>query len=101
MRRWGVAGWVVLWLFLQWPWGVVAEEGGEKKWKAGLFLSYDRGDFGTADTSETLYVPLTLKRLFSRGEVGLTVPFLSVRSTGQTVVVGGVLQQNRRGGRVA
>ncbi len=51
--------------------------------------SYDQGDFGTSDTTRTIFVPLTFKYLGEHFDIGLTVSYVHVETaTGVTLVEG-------------
>lgn len=69
----------------------------KKKWQASTAVSYETGKFGTADRSSTFYFPFSIRRYFSRGDMTFTVPFLRLRTTGQTTVVDGRPQRIRQG----
>jgi hypothetical protein len=71
----------------------------EFHWQLSASVTYESGTFGTSDSTETLYVPFTLKRLFSKGDIGLTLPFVVLRTTGQTTLVDGQPQRVRQGRR--
>lgn len=61
----------------------------EKNWQIGLTPSYSRGNFGTDTTSEFVYVPTSIRRLFRDGDVTVVIPFVSVTSNGSATLVGG------------
>jgi len=61
----------------------------EREWQIGLTPSYSSGNFGTATTSEFIYAPLSIRRLFRDGDVTLVIPFVSVTSNGTATLVGG------------
>jgi hypothetical protein len=52
-------------------------------------VSYDTGKYGTSDRTNTLYIPLTLKRYYGDASVSVTVPYLRQSSTGQVTFVNG------------
>ncbi len=68
----------------------------DPRWQLSSSLTYESGTFGTSNRTETLYVPFTLKRLFSQGDIGLTVPFVVLQTTGETTLVDGQPQRIRR-----
>src|SRR5438105_4049436 len=68
----------------------------DPRWQLSSSLTYESGTFGTSNRTETLYVPFTLKRLFSQGDIGLTVPFVVLQTTGETTLVNGQPQRIRR-----
>ncbi len=61
----------------------------ERNWQVGLTPSYSSGNFGTGITSEFVYVPLSIRRLFRDGDVTVVIPFVSVTSNGTATLVGG------------
>lgn len=98
-RRWAVAAFlVVTWSTL----GAVPEARGvePQNWQLSSSLTYESGTYGTSTRSETVYVPVTLKRLFGQGDLSFTVPFLSLRTTGETTLIDGRPQRIRPGRRV-
>ena len=58
-------------------------------WKMSALVSYDTGKYGTPDRTNTLYIPLTLKRYYGDASVSVTVPYLRQSSTGQVTFVNG------------
>lgn len=61
----------------------------EKNWQIGVTPSYSSGNFGTNTTSEFVYVPTSIRRLFRDGDVTVVIPFVSVTSNGGATLVGG------------
>src|SRR3989449_5615563 len=66
-------------------------------WQFSSSITYESGHFGTGTRTETEYIPFTLKRLFDQGDIGLTLPFVTVRTAGETTLVEGTLQKIRKG----
>lgn len=97
-RRWVMAAFlVVAWSSLG---GAPETYGAEpQNWQLSSSLTYESGTYGTSTRSETIYVPFTLKRFFDQGDLSLTVPFLELRTTGETTVVDGTPQRIRPGRR--
>lgn len=60
-------------------------------WEAGASFDYWSGDYGTDETTTLTYVPVTLKRYLSKGDVSVTVPYLAIDSSGGAVVVDGTV----------
>ena len=58
-------------------------------WQISSNPSYSRGDYGTKVTTSVFYLPLAVKRLFSFGELSVTVPFVSITTDGSVTFVGG------------
>jgi hypothetical protein len=52
--------------------------------------SYDRGDFGTAETTKVLYAPITLRYLGERFDLSVTPSFARVNTTGGVRLIDGV-----------
>ena len=66
------------------------------QWEFDTSLTYSTGDFGTSKTTNTLYWPFTLKRLFELGNVFLTIPAIHQDSgSGVTSLGGRPFQTNR------
>jgi len=66
-------------------------------WQLSSSITYESGHFGTGTRVDLVYIPFTLKRLFDQGDIGLTLPFVSLRTTGEATLVGGTLQRIRKG----
>jgi hypothetical protein len=58
-------------------------------WKASALFDYETGKFGTAARTDTVYIPVTLKRYWGDWDAALTVPYLSETTNGQVTNVGG------------
>jgi hypothetical protein len=67
----------------------------EKNWQIGFNASYSSGNFGTDTTSQFLYAPWSIRRLFRDGDVSLVIPFVALTSDGTTTLVGGQPTQTR------
>ena len=66
-------------------------------WQFSSSITYESGHFGTGTRTETVYIPFTLKRLFDQGDIGLTLPFVTVRTAGETTLIDGKPQRIRKG----
>ena len=66
-----------------------AQEAGAYDWKIGTSLNYDTGKYGTGTRTDSVYIPLTLTRYYTGGQVSLTVPWLRQSSSGAVTRVGG------------
>jgi len=66
----------------------------KEAWQAGVSFYTESGDYGTDSKATTTYIPFSLRRYFDLGDLTLTIPFISVTSEGQVVVVSGT--PNRR-----
>lgn len=67
-------------------------------WQADLAVSYQQGEYGSDETTTMLSVPLTIKYLFTQGEVSVTAPYVSMDTAGDVVVVDGTPQAVDGGG---
>ncbi len=61
----------------------------ERNWQIGMSPSYSHGNFGTDSTSEFIYAPVSIRRLFSKGNISLIIPSVTAITDGQTTLVGG------------
>lgn len=66
-------------------------------WRVSSSLNYESGTYGTGTRSSSLYVPVTVKRLFGDAFASLTVPFVSQSSDGSVRNVGGRPVKTGRG----
>lgn len=64
-----------------------------QQWQVSLAPSYSSGNFGTASTTNFLYVPLTIKRYFQDGDVSFVVPSVCITGNGTVTLLSG--QANR------
>ena len=60
----------------------------ERNWQVSFTPSYSHGNFGTNTTSEFIYAPFSIRRLFSKGDVSLVIPSVTAITDGRTTVVG-------------
>ncbi len=58
-------------------------------WQISANPSYSRGDYGGDTTTSAFYLPFSVKRLFSFGELSVTVPFVTITSNDLITFVGG------------
>lgn len=68
----------------------------ESDWRLSASVNYETGDYGTGIDTDTLYMPLTIKRYLTRGNVSLTVPYIRQTNTGLVTVIDGVGVKIRR-----
>jgi len=47
-----------------------------KDWEFSSYLTFESGDYGTSETTNTLYLPFTLTRFFEKAEISGTLPFI-------------------------
>jgi hypothetical protein len=58
-------------------------------WKVSGSFNYDTGDYGTGTDTTTIYMPLTLTRYLSRGDVSFTVPYIYQESSSLVTTIAG------------
>lgn len=68
----------------------VKTESSTEKWQIGLSATYMSGDYGTDVRTDTLYVPLSIRRLFEDGDITLIIPYVHITSNGNVTFVNGV-----------
>jgi opacity protein-like surface antigen len=66
-------------------------------WQADLSATYESGTYGSSETTTMVSIPLTIKRYFSRWETSITLPYLSVETKGDVVIVDGSPQSAAEG----
>jgi hypothetical protein len=81
----GVLGSILPLLLLEPPEGWAQREHFQLKVGAG----YDRGDFGTSETTHAAYAPVTLRYLGERFDVGVTGSFIYLDSPEDVIIVDG------------
>lgn len=65
------------------------DQGPKPSWQVGGSAFFSSGKYGTDTRTDTLYVPLSLRRLFDDGDLTLVIPYVTVTSNcGVTVVSG-------------
>lgn len=70
----------------------------EKDWRLSTSINYESGDYGTGTRFSSLYVPVTIKRIFGDAFASLTVPFVSQSTDGSVRNVGGRPVKTGKGG---
>ena len=65
-------------------------EGAKENWQLGLSATYMSGKYGTDVRTDTVYVPLSIRRYFQDGDITLVVPYVRVTSNGSVTFVNGV-----------
>ncbi len=88
MRQAGLAGLMSLAMLALLTLPAFAEES-QPNWQISANPSYSRGDYGGDTTTSVLYLPFSVKRLFSFGELSVTVPFVTISSNDLITFVGG------------
>ena len=64
------------------------QQAAERNWQISFTPSYSHGNFGTNTTSEFIYAPFSIRRLFSKGDISLVIPSVTAITDGRTTVVG-------------
>ena len=65
-------------------------------WGIETSLMYSSGDFGTSTDTRTLYWPTTIRRYFTKGDAGFTIPFIDQTATpGVAAIKGHPFRINR------
>lgn len=65
------------------------DQGPKPSWRVGGNAFFSSGKYGTDTRTDTLYVPLSLRRMFDNGDLTLVIPYVTVTSNcGVTVVSG-------------
>jgi hypothetical protein len=70
--------------------GSMEDQGPKPSWRVGGSAFYTSGKYGTDVRTDTLYVPTSLRRLFSNGDLTLVIPYVSVTSNCGVTLVNGV-----------
>jgi Putative MetA-pathway of phenol degradation len=60
----------------------------ERNWQISFTPSYSHGNFGTNTTSEFIYAPFSIRRLFPKGDISLVIPSVTAITDGRTTLVG-------------
>lgn len=76
---------------------LAAPPAGAWGWQFSSSVNYDTGKYGTSYRTDSLYIPLTLKRYYRRGYVSASASWLRQSTTGQTTRVNGAPVRVRGG----
>jgi len=68
----------------------------ESDWKLSVSTTYETSKYGADTQTETVYLPVTLKRYFDMGDISLTIPYISQKSSGLVSVVDGTTFKIRK-----
>jgi Putative MetA-pathway of phenol degradation len=60
-----------------------------RQWRVSATVNYSSGSYGTDSTTNILYAPMTVRRMFRDGDVSLTIPLVVISGTGAVRLVGG------------
>ena len=71
----------------------VEDVGPKPSWRVGGSAFYTTGKYGTNSTTDTLYVPLSLRRIFDDGYLNLVIPYVTVTSNCNVTFLSGVPQR--------
>ena len=81
-------------------WAAVGEDERQPKpapqWRVSATVNYSSGSYGTDSTTNILYAPMTVRRIFRDGDVSVTIPFVMISGTGAVRLVGGVPTRTSR-----
>lgn len=66
-----------------------ASSAAQSDWKASASINYETGTYGSASRTDTFYMPVTLKRYFSEGDLSVTVPYINQKNGAGVVTVDG------------
>lgn len=67
-----------------------------RDWRVSASANYETGEYGTSTRTETLYMPVTLKRYFLEGDASVTIPYISQTSSSEVVTIDGSVFQIKR-----
>ena len=81
-------------------WAAVGEDERQPKsapqWRVNATVNYSSGSYGTDSTTNILYAPMTVRKIFRDGDVSVTIPFVMISGTGAVRLVGGVPTRTSR-----
>lgn len=66
-------------------------------WEFSSSLNYDTGKYGSNESVDSLYIPLTLRRCYPGANLSVTVPYLRQSSTGEVTRIDGQPARTARG----
>ncbi len=72
------------------------DQGPRPSWRVGGNAFFSSGKYGTDTRTDTLYVPVSLRRMFDNGDLTLVIPYVTVTSDCEVTVVSG--EPTRTGG---
>ena len=75
------------------------ETPGREHFQLKIGAAYDQGDFGTSDTTRSAYVPVTLRYLGERFDVGVTASMIYLDTESSVVVIDGLPTASEQGQR--
>ncbi len=77
--------------------GAQAAPQAEHHWQIGLTPSFLSGDYGQGSTTDITYVPLSIQRLFSEGDVSLVIPAVRITGDCSVTLLSGVPNRTGQG----
>lgn len=75
---------------------VASVQAADENWQLGITGSYSQGKYGTDSETRIVSVATSVRYLFQDGDIGLIVPYLSIRGQCNVTLVAGM--PNRTGG---
>lgn len=69
--------------------GIAASQ--DYTWQVESSLTYETGKYGTDQSTDLIYVPVSLRRFLSQGDVTLTVPYVDLKTGGGVTVIDGAV----------
>jgi hypothetical protein len=69
---------------------VTASSAHSETWQVDVSASNLEDDYGGAEQTAILYTPLTVRRLFQRGDLSVSVPFVSMNTQGEATGTSGL-----------
>lgn len=69
----------------------------DKDWRISASANFETGKYGTSSRTDTLYMPVTVKRYFlNEGDLSVTIPYISQTSGSEVVTIDGTVFQIKR-----
>lgn len=87
---------LVRWMVLLVAVAPSAARAADDEWQIGSAPSVSSGTYGSSTQTDILQTPITVRRLFSRGDMTLVFPFVCISGTGNVTLVNGVPVRTER-----
>ena len=71
----------------------------ERPWQVSFAPTVSTGTYGTDTRTTLIYAPLSVRRLFRNGDISVTVPWVTIHSTGAVRLVGDRPNRTSNSGR--
>src|SRR3990170_55010 len=69
----------------------------DKDCRISASANFETGKYGTSSRTDTLYMPVTVKRYFlNEGDLSVTIPYISQTSGSEVVTIDGTVFQIKR-----